>query len=90
MSNSSEKSDSARRRAQTHFTASEQRDTLVRREIEKERAASNAKTAKLRALRLAKEAADKEAADKLVAEKALEKSTRTRAKATPRKKPPPA
>jgi hypothetical protein len=86
MSNSTDKSDSARRRAQTHFTASEQRDTLVRREIEKERAASNAKTAKLRALRLAKEAADKEAADKLVAEKALEKSTRTRARAMPRKK----
>ena len=90
MSNSSEKSDSARRRAQNHFTASEQRDTLVRREIEKERAASNAKTARLKALRLAKEAADKEAADKLAAEKALEKSTRTRAKATPRKKQAPA
>ena len=89
MSNSTEKSDSARRRAQTHFTASEQRDTLVRREIEKERAASTAKTAKLKALRLAKEAADREAADKLAAEKALEKSTRTRAKATPRKKQAP-
>lgn len=59
---SSEKSNSARRRAQNLFTASEQRDTLVRQEIEKERTASDAKTAKLKALRLAKEAADKEAA----------------------------
>jgi hypothetical protein len=89
MSNSTDKSDSARRRAQNHFTASEQRDTLVRREIEKERAASNAKTAKLRALRLAKEAADKEAADKLAAEKELEKAAKTRVRKTPRKKQPP-
>jgi hypothetical protein len=90
MSNSTEKTDSARRRAQNHFTASEQRDTLVRREIEKERAASNAKTAKLKALRLAKEAADKEAADKLAAEKALEKAAKIRVRAAPRKKQPPA
>jgi predicted negative regulator of RcsB-dependent stress response len=89
MSNSTDKSDTAPRRAQTHFTASEQRDTLVRREIEKERAASNAKTAKLRALRLAKEAVDKEAADKLAAEKELAKSTKPRARMAPRKKQPP-
>ena len=89
MSNSTEKTDSARRRAQNHFTASEQRDTLVRREIEKERAASNAKTAKLKALRLAKEAADKEAADKLAEEKALEKAAKTRVRKTPPKKQPP-
>jgi hypothetical protein len=90
MSNSSEKSDSARRRAQNHFTASEQRDTLVRREIEKERAASNAKIVKLRALRLAKEAADEAEAEKLAAAKKLEKGGKTRAKAAPRKKQPPA
>ncbi len=54
---------SAKRKAQNHFTASEQRDTLVRQEIEKERTALAARTAKLKALRLAKEAADKEAAD---------------------------
>lgn len=40
------------------FTATEQRDALVRQLIDKERAATDAKTAKLRALRLAKEAAD--------------------------------
>lgn len=45
-------------RAQAVFTASEQRDKSVRAEIEKERAATDAKTARLRALRLAKEAAD--------------------------------
>ena len=39
------------------------RDELVKKEIAAERAKSDAKIAKLRALRLAKEAADKEAAD---------------------------
>jgi hypothetical protein len=38
----------------------EDRTTLVKKEVEAERAASDAKIAKLRALRLAKEAADKE------------------------------
>ena len=51
--------DSPRKKAQTYFTQSEQRDRLMRQEIEKERTASAAKTAKLRALRLAKEAAEK-------------------------------
>ena len=45
-------------RAQAVFTASEQRDKSVRAEIEKERAATVAKTARLKALRLAKEAED--------------------------------
>jgi hypothetical protein len=40
----------------------EDRRTLVKREVEAERAASDAKIAKLRALRLAKEAADREIA----------------------------
>ena len=42
-----------------------QRDKFVREHNERERAKSDAKTAKLRALRLAKEAADKEAQQKL-------------------------
>jgi len=46
-------------RAQAAFSASEQRTRLVLAEVEKERAASDAKTAKLKALRLAKEAEDK-------------------------------
>ena len=43
-------------RAHAVFTASEQRDKSVRAEIEKERAATDAKTARLKALRLAREA----------------------------------
>ncbi len=89
MSNSTDKSNSARRKAQNYFTASEQRDTLVHREIEKERAASNAKIAKLKALRLAKEAVDGAAADKLAAEKELENSAKAERKRAPRKKQSP-
>ncbi len=70
MSNSSDTRDAARGKAQKYFTQSEQRDTLVKQEIEKERAAVDAKTAKLKALRLAKEAADREAEEKLAAEQA--------------------
>ena len=43
----------------------EDRTILVKKEVDAERTASDAKTAKLRALRLAKEAADKETADAL-------------------------
>lgn len=59
----------ARNRAQTHFKSSEQRENAVRAEIDKERAAVDAKTAKLRALRMAKEAEEKVEADRLAAEK---------------------
>jgi len=45
-------------RAQAVFTAPELRDKSVRAEIEKERAATDAKTVRLKALRLAKEAED--------------------------------
>ena len=78
MANSEERRDQARRKAQNHFAASEQRDALVRKEIEKERAVSAAKTAKLRALRLAKEASEKEAADRLETEKVEAKPRRSR------------
>ncbi len=44
------------------FTATEQRDALVRQLIDKERAATDAKTARLKALRLAKEAEEAAAA----------------------------
>ena len=54
--------DVARKRAQNHFAASEIRDTTVKQMIEAERAATEAKTAKLRALRLAKEEEDRQAA----------------------------
>ena len=74
MNNSNRPQETVRRKAQNYFTQAEQRDKLVRLEIEKERAASAAKTARLRALRLAKEAADKEAAEKLALEKAQSKA----------------
>jgi hypothetical protein len=54
--------DAARTRAQQHFTASEQRDVQVKQMIESERAAVDARTTKLRALRLAKEEAERAAA----------------------------
>ena len=54
--------DGARRKALNHFAASEQRDSAVKSEINRERAANDAKTAKLRALRLAKEEEDRAAA----------------------------
>ncbi len=65
MSESGDAKDKARKKAQNYFTQSEQRDKLVKQELEKERAATDAKTAKLRALRLAKEDADR-AAEALV------------------------
>ncbi len=86
MANTTETRDNARKRAQNHFTASEQRDTLVKQEIEKERAASAAKTAKLKALRLAKEADDKVEADRMAlivaAAKASKPAAKPRAKKT--------
>jgi hypothetical protein len=67
MANPTEVRDSARRKANTHFTASEQRDAMVKKELEQERNAFDSRTAKLKALRLAKEAADAEVALKLAA-----------------------
>jgi hypothetical protein len=54
--------DAARKKAETHFQAWESRTALVKQELAAERAATDAKTARLRALRLAKEAADQESA----------------------------
>jgi hypothetical protein len=53
------KRDAARKRAQNHFLVAEQRDSEVRKEILREQNATAAKTAKLRALRLEKEAAER-------------------------------
>jgi hypothetical protein len=49
----------ARTRAETHFTASEMRDSAVKAQMAKERAATDAKTVRLKALRLAKEEEDR-------------------------------
>ena len=62
MNKTSDTRDAARQRAQNHFAASEQRDSAIKQEIARERAAVETKTAKLRALRLAKEAEDAKAA----------------------------
>ena len=66
MANETE--DRNKRKGQGVFTASEQRDALVKQEIEKERSALLARTAKLKALRLAKEAEDKIEADRIARE----------------------
>jgi hypothetical protein len=46
----------ARTRAETHFSAAEARDALVKTELAKERIAFDDRTVKLKALRLAREA----------------------------------
>ncbi len=58
----SEKKNSARRNAESHFVAWERRTALVKQQASAESAASDAKTIRLKALRLAKEAANMEAA----------------------------
>lgn len=58
----SAKREAARRNAQEHFTATQIRDAEVRKESERQQAATVAQIAKLRALRLAKEEADRLAA----------------------------
>ena len=52
----------ARKKAQSHFDIAEQRTNLVKQMVQAESAANDAKTAKLKALRLAKEEADRAAA----------------------------
>ena len=84
MSDPTEKRDAARRTAQSHFTHTERRDELVRAEIAKERAAVDAKTAKLRALRLAKEANEKAEAERLAQERAKSGAAEPK---KPRRKP---
>jgi len=74
MSNSSDTRTVARNRAQAHFRSSQQRAGAIRAEIEKEREAIDAKTAKLRALRLAREAGEKAEAERLAAELAAKKA----------------
>lgn len=83
MADHKKRQDTARSRPSSSMLA-EQRDKFVRAEIEKERAVTAAKTAKLRALRLAKEAADEEAQQKLAVEKP-DSVSGSRAKAKPSK-----
>lgn len=76
----------ARGRAEAVFTASEQRDAAVHEQIRKERAASDAKTARLRALRLAKEAADKATAERQDADGTKPGAKRARTRKAPTKR----
>ncbi len=69
--------DGARRKALSHFAVAEQRDTEVRKEIVKARDAVDAKTAQLRALRLAKEEADRAAGEIAPAPKPRAKKIKT-------------
>jgi hypothetical protein len=64
---------SVKSRAEEQFAASQKKATLALEEKEKERQEIAEHVAKLRALRLEKEAADKEAAEKEAAEKATAK-----------------
>ncbi len=65
---------SARLRAEELFTAPQKKTNPVLKEKERARQQIAEKTARLRALRLAKEAADKEAAEEAEAEKAVAKN----------------
>jgi len=60
-STTAQKQEVARRNADSYFVAWEKRTALVEQQVTAESAARDAKTARLRALRLAKEAVDKEA-----------------------------
>ena len=65
---------SVKSRAEEQFAASKKKEKQFLNEKEKARLESAKKVARLRALRLAKEAADKEAADEAEAEKAAAKN----------------
>ena len=75
---STQERDAARTRAQNHFAKAEQRDVLVREELARERAATDAKTAKLRALRVAKEEEERAIAEREPQPAAKPKAARIR------------
>ena len=64
---------SVKSRAEEQFAATQKKNKQALKEKEKVRQETAEQVASLRALRLAKEAADKEAAEKAVAEKAAAK-----------------
>ena len=72
---------SARSKAEQKFANLTRKDTEARKERERAYQAGQEKTSRLRALRLAKEAADKQAADKQAAEKEAADKERASAKA---------
>lgn len=70
--------DAARRKAQELFSVHDQRTALVKELVAQENAASDRKTAKLRALRLAREEANKTAAEQAGLSAAPHKSVKKR------------
>ena len=78
------KQSTAQKGAQKYFKKEAQDETFAKR-TRKERATDAAKTAKLRALRLAKEAADKEVADKQAAENGTQPSAARKKRSPPAK-----
>ncbi len=66
-----------RLRAEEQFAATQKKDKQALKEKEKARQENSEHVAKLRALRLAKEAADKKAAEKAAAEKAAAKTKKS-------------
>ena len=75
------KQSTAQKGAQKYFKSEAHDETAAKQARKKERAGEAAKTAKLRALRLAKEAADKEVTDKTTAENGGVPTKRKRAAA---------
>jgi hypothetical protein len=73
----------ASRKAEDRIASATSRDAAIRKEIENERAKSAAKTARLRALRLAKEAADRAEAEKPGPTATLVKSVRPKMRRAP-------
>ncbi len=65
---------SAKMRAEEHFTATQKKDKQALKEKERARQERTEHVASLRALRLAKEAADKEAVEEADAEKGAAKN----------------
>lgn len=80
MSQQGSRTARARTAAQSKFDKARQRDAAVLKDIEREQQKLAAKTERLRALRLAKEAADKAAAEK-------EAAAKTAAKIVAKRKP---
>ena len=68
---------SAKSRAEEHFTATQKKDKQILKEKEKARQEKADHVASLRALRLAKEAADKKAAEAAAAEKMAAKGKKS-------------
>jgi hypothetical protein len=84
MSQQGSRTARARTAAQSKFDKARKRDAAVLKDIEREQQKLAAKTERLRALRLAKEAADKAAAEKEAAAKTAAKIVAKRKPATVR------